>query len=112
MFRFLFWFIASVIMAYFMTDIRIGGKNIKEIIDGFLSTQSGIELKHKAQSILDSGLGKIVNQVTSPDLSKKGVTNPPQPEVQPSLPVNGSPDSDDLRAEDERKLQEIIKKHD
>ncbi|EKD42227.1 MAG: hypothetical protein ACD_73C00256G0002 [uncultured bacterium] len=107
MIRFIFWFIISVIMAYFMTDIKIGGKTIKENIDNFLKTQSGIELQEKAKSYIHMGLGEVLKQVDS---------NPPK-SVEPVAAPNGNKDSntqdlDDLRPEDARELQKIIKEHD
>lgn len=52
--RFFFWMVTTIIVAYFLTDIHIAGKTLKQHIDGFLASQTGQELKSKAGNVLDN----------------------------------------------------------
>jgi hypothetical protein len=111
MFRFLFWFTASVIMAYFMTDIRIGNKNIKEHIDHFLSTQSGINLQNKAKELIGLGADEVIKKIGESQTAPKGqeqVVVPPKQNVKPEMEEN----MDELNADDKKALMNIIKQHD
>jgi len=118
--RFIFWFSMSVIMAYFMTDIKIGGKTIKEIIDGYLSTRSGIELKMNTKNLIEKGTKNVINKFLTnevPEMTENKSITEQNKEKQldtnrEMIPVKSeNADSDDLRTEDSLEIQKIIKNH-
>lgn len=57
-FKFIFWVGVSLVMAYFLADIKIAGKTLKQNIDDFLASDAGREVKQKSQMILEKGLDK------------------------------------------------------
>lgn len=97
--RFLFWLISVVIVAYFMTDIKVGGKSLKENIDEFIASPAGANLKGKATHWVESKLGSLEG-----DLPTK-VIEAPAPSPAPTLP------KEEITQKDENELQKILKKN-
>jgi len=62
--KLIFWFCVTVVLAYFMTDIKVGGKTIKENIDSFIQSDSGDKLKGKARDALRKGLEVLEDKST------------------------------------------------
>lgn len=97
--RFLFWLISVVIVAYFMTDIKVGGKSLKENIDEFIASPAGVNLKGKATHWIESKVGAV-----SSDIPSKVIETSAQP------PVPVAP-KEEITQKDENELQKILKKN-
>ena len=52
--KFVLWVCLSVVMAYFLSDIKIGGKTLKENIDSILHSPKGQEIKKEIESIMNT----------------------------------------------------------
>ena len=97
--RFLFWLISVVIVAYFMTDIKVGGKSLKENIDEFITSPTGVNLKGRATNWIESKVGSL------------GGTPPVQEvETPPVSPAPATP-KEEITQKDENELQKILKKN-
>lgn len=66
--RISFWFLATIVIAYFLTDIKISGKTIKGHIDSLLGDRSGSHLKDKANELLDQYVRPSLETVPIPSL--------------------------------------------
>jgi hypothetical protein len=95
-FKFLFWVLTTIIVAYFMTDIKVGGKTLKEHIDDLLASPAGVHLKTEAGQWVESKVGSF-----SGDLPNK-VESPP---TQAPLP------KEEITSQDETALQKLLKKN-
>lgn len=60
--KFIFWIAATVSLAYFMTDFKVGGKTIKEQIDTFLHSEQGATYKQKAKDLADQFIGATLGK--------------------------------------------------
>lgn len=88
--RLIFWVAATVILAYFMTDFKIGGRTVKERIDTFLHSDEGGDLKGKARSMAERFIAAT--------LGKDNVDKP--------LPT---PPPEEIKSDDMKKLEELFK---
>lgn len=59
--KFFFWMVCCVIVAYFLTDIKIGGVTLKQMIDDFIAKPSVQEVKDKSQKYLEDKLEEEFN---------------------------------------------------
>lgn len=50
--KFFFWLVSCVIIAYFLTDIKIGGVTLKQLIDDFIEKPSVQDAKEKGEQYL------------------------------------------------------------
>lgn len=83
--KLVFWVFATLIIAYFIADLKFAGKNIKQKVDGFLANpvhqeqiKQGIgSLIQKVDGLLESKIEKKIN-TTKPDNTQKSEPFPPQ----------------------------------
>jgi hypothetical protein len=59
--KLLFWVCATVILAYFLTDVRLQGKTIKQNVDDFIRSDTGIHLKAKVKEWIEGPVLEFLN---------------------------------------------------
>lgn len=107
MIKFGFWIVATIIVAYFIADIKIGDQSVKTRLDNFVSSEKGSQLisdgKKALQKMLETALN-LLNETkeATPKATPKKVT-PPKPE-EAQL-------EEAITQEAQDQLKELIKKH-
>ena len=89
--KFVFWVATTVILAYFMTDFKVGGSTIKDRIDVVLRSDKGILAKEKARVLIDRVLGGSIAK----DHLSKPLPQPPE----------------EIKPEDRNQLEDLLKNH-
>lgn len=90
LFKFLIWLMVSVIIAYFLIDIKIQDKTVKQHIDIFIQkNETALKIKNKIVEVL----GK--NKITTPLVEE---------EKEPTKY------NEEISAQDEEQLERVIKK--
>lgn len=73
--KLILWVGVLIVMSYFMTDIKIEGKTIKQHIDGFLESNSLKSGADKVKNLLDEKGMKGKEQNPLEDISTKDQEN-------------------------------------
>lgn len=95
------WLGVIVILAYFMADIKIGGKSLKQNIDDLIRSKPGVTLKNRGNELFKKHvrpqLIKVIESTESGDKSaqKTGVED----------------GNEGIRDKDNSKLEKIIQKN-
>lgn len=55
--KFFFWLLATLILAYFMTDIKVSGKTLKEHIDSLIRSEKTKQVKQQVDKWFDQKTG-------------------------------------------------------
>lgn len=53
--KLIFWLAATIILAYYMTDIKWGGKSLKQHLDGLIHSEQGFSWRQKAGDWIKGG---------------------------------------------------------
>ena len=81
------WIVVTLIIAYFLSDLKVGGQTIKQQIDGWIHGQSG-SLKSRALNWMDdnksSGLNSEMTSKT-PDFTKEEISKKDQKKLKKLL---------------------------
>ena len=97
--KFVLWVCLSVVMAYFLSDIKIGGKTLKENIDSILHSPKGQEIKKEIESYTEKKIKSTVKEVldkeNSEDKKSEGEKESPS----------------DITKEEKNEVDKIIKKN-
>ncbi len=113
--RFIFWIAITVCLAYFITDYKVGDKTIKEHIDIYLASSSGLELKNRATNALDKGLKggldflESTKSGNSQAADKKNEAHPTELVVSPDK--QNATKTEEITAEENANLEKLIKNH-
>ena len=94
----IFWLSISVVLAYFMSDIKVNGKTIKENIDYYLQSTDGQEMKEKAGHIVSEGLDKTISVMNK---AKEGLSDKTQEFVDEA--------EEEITAKEKDELEKILK---
>lgn len=100
--RFFFWLSVSVILAYFMSDVKINGKTIKQTIDEFLGSVTGQKVQESATELLGSGLDTTIEAMNR---AKAGLVERGE-RLREEVVVETS---EEISVEDRRELKEVLK---
>ena len=105
--KFVFWVCAVIILAYFMADIRIGGKTIKENVDEFFKSPQGEGLSEKAKTWVEEKIEFVFGNMT------KGKVMQTIEEHQDILdePTPKKESHEEIQQEDRSKLKDIFRDH-
>ena len=87
--RFILWVAVTIVIAYFLTDLKIGGKTIKQKID---------QLIHKAAP----GLSRKMEAVFGSGETDSGLSGIPESKEGPK---------EEITADDEKKLDKLIEQN-
>lgn len=84
--KFFFWLLATLILAYFLTDIKVSGKTLKEHVDSIIRSEKSKQVKQQVDKWFD--------QKTNSKEDKE------KPEVK-----------EEIKEEESKKLEKVIKKN-
>lgn len=90
--KFLIWVVITVVVAYLMTDIKVGSRTIKGHIDHHIQFGSGLTIKEKAKSWIVKYLSK------APKIERVSKTQENEEEL------------GEISSRDEEKLKKVIQK--
>ncbi|HBF12924.1 MAG TPA: hypothetical protein DDW49_05995 [Deltaproteobacteria bacterium] len=103
--KFVFWVCAVIILAYFMTDIRIGGKTIKENVDEFFKSPQGEGLSEKAKTWVEEKIEFVFGNMT------KGKVMQTIEEHQDILDEPKKKSPEEIEQDDRSKLKDIFREN-
>lgn len=106
MIKFIFWILITLTLAYFMTDIKIGEKTLKQAIDDVVKSESGLKIRQEAKGLLNKSLNTSLQH-----LNGKNEKAPTPPDVGQSKSHKEEVSEDELTAQQKKQLEQIIEKH-
>lgn len=105
--KFILWVCLTIVMAYFLSDIKIGGKTLKQNIDDFLHSPKGEEIKKEIQSYtekkIQSTIEKVIKEENKEEAKDEKVN-------QDKAKTEEEPKSD-MTKDEKNEVEKIIKKN-
>ncbi|OGQ08154.1 MAG: hypothetical protein A3G32_08390 [Deltaproteobacteria bacterium RIFCSPLOWO2_12_FULL_40_28] len=100
--KLIFWVFTIIILAYFVADLKIAGKNIKQRVDEFLASPT-----HQKQ--IKQGIGNLIQKVDG--LLESKIENKIKTTKQENTSIQPSPTENHLEQDSTQALENIIKKN-
>ena len=101
--KFILWVCLTIVMAYFLSDIKIGGKTLKQNIDDFLHSPKGEEIKKEIQSYTEKKIQSTIEKVIKEEAKdEKASEDKAKTEEEPKS---------DMTKDEKNEVEKIIKKN-